>query len=387
MKKEVSLIHCADVHLDAPFSGSGPNGFSQRRRRDLKEVFERIISLVQEKDADYLLVCGDLYEHCYVSPSTIRWLNDQFRRLGPKPVILIPGNHDPHVQNSWYNTFPWSSNVHILTPRAPEYLDVEKGVYFYGIGFDTFRQENLPDMAPPQISPERINICLFHGTVDMTFTQNPYNPIEAEALLRMGFDYYALGHFHGKSEKLARQGILNPGSPEPLGFDEIGEHGVFWATLKKDENSLLRETVFVPVQKRFYRDIELDITGMESGRELRESLRRLAGEYCADEDILRITISGRSPADYQEDFREEARIFRGSFPQIQLVDRIEPAYDLDALSAESNITGAFVRLMREKMLQADEKDKKILEKALCLGLDAITRGMVDSGGIKGLSTE
>lgn len=378
MKNEVSLIHCADVHLDAPFSGAGPNGFSQQRRRDLKEVFERIISLVQEKDADYLLISGDLYEHHYVTASTIRWLNDQFRRIEDKSVILISGNHDPYVQNSWYKSFPWASNVHILTTRAPEYEDVEKGVYFYGIGFDVFRQEHLPVMAPPRINPERINICLFHGTVDMAFTQNPYNPIDSNTLLQMGFDYYALGHFHGKNGKPA-QGVINPGSPEPLGFDEPGEHGVFWVTLKKEDSNLLREAVFVQTQKRFYRELEMDITGMEPGRQLQESLQKLAKAHGANDEILKITIIGRTPAEFLDDFREASQSFLRQYPHVQLADRMEPAYDLDALSEETNLTGVFVRLMREKMLKADENERKLLQKALFLGLDAITRGAVDPG--------
>lgn len=378
MKNEVSLIHCADVHLDAPFSGLSPGGFSQQRRRELKEVFERIISLVQEKNADYLLISGDLYEHHYVTASTIRWLNDQFRRIADKSVILIPGNHDPYVQNSWYKSFPWASNVHILTTRAPEYEDVEKGVYFYGIGFDAFRQEHLPVMASPSISPDRINICLFHGTVDMAFTQNPYNPIDSNDLLQMGFDYYALGHFHSKNGKLV-QGVINPGSPEPLGFDEPGEHGVFWVTLKKEENNLSREATFIQTQKRLYRELKLDTTHMELGRQLQESLQQLAEAHDANNEILKITITGRAPAEYQDDFREAAQSFLRQFPHVQLVDRMEPAYDLDALSEESNLTGVFVRLMREKMLQAGENDRKVLRKALFLGLDAITRGTVEPG--------
>jgi len=64
--------------------------------------------------------------------------------------------------------------------------------------------------------------------VDLDFKDSRYNPMSSGELALLGMDYIALGHFHntlrgvGKSEN-----IYNPGSPEPLGFDEEGEHGVF----------------------------------------------------------------------------------------------------------------------------------------------------------------
>ena len=71
MKKKVSFIHCADVHLDAPFSVFGRENMSSERRKDLKKTFEKIACLVLEKDTDFLLIAGDLYEHEYAARNTI----------------------------------------------------------------------------------------------------------------------------------------------------------------------------------------------------------------------------------------------------------------------------------------------------------------------------
>jgi len=56
MEKRVSFIHCADIHLDAPFSALGKDNLSTERRKDLKKVFGNIIDLVIEKDVDFLLI-------------------------------------------------------------------------------------------------------------------------------------------------------------------------------------------------------------------------------------------------------------------------------------------------------------------------------------------
>jgi DNA repair exonuclease SbcCD nuclease subunit len=377
MKNMISFIHCADLHLDAPFTGTGTGSFSKERRGDLKETFEKIISLVSESNADYLLISGDLYEHHYVTGSTISWLNVQFGKIGDKPCILVPGNHDPYVANSWYKSFRWNPNVHILTTKSPCYLDEQNGVYFYGIGFDTFRQECLPLTEPPHVEPDRINLCLFHGTVDMTFTENAYNPVSSKALSDMGFDYYAAGHFHGRNENLAAQGIVNAGSPEPLGFDETGVHGVYRVILEKKEGHLRREIQFIPVQKRFYRVLELDITGAESVLKFQKNLIELLTRVDMKKDIVRVNINGRMAAGCNPGLSEAEPNPGEMCYHLELCDHTRPDYNLEELAAESNITGVFVRMMLDRIRKSTEEEKKLLEKSLYLGLDAIFRGSVE----------
>ena len=375
--KKVSLVHCADLHLDAPFAGFGSTSLSQQRRRDLKESFQKIISLVLEKNADYLVIPGDLYEHHYAAVSTIHWLNEQFARLGDRQVVLVPGNHDPYVSNSWYKNFSWGSNVHILATASPEYFDETKGACFYGIGFDTFRQEQLPAIPPPTAYPDRINLCLFHGTLDMAFTQSPYNPIDLNTLLGFGLDYYALGHFHGTNDKHADLGVVNAGSPEPLGFDEPGRHGAYWVSLEKQDGRIRREIQFIQLQKRFYRELKLDITGCSSGYKLRKLLEERFDWAALREDILRIKLAGSMPPGMKPDLQAAEEFLHKACFHGQLIDLTEPAYDLNILSFYNNIAGVFVRNMREKIEKADSEEKRMLEKAMQLGLDALLRGSTE----------
>jgi DNA repair exonuclease SbcCD nuclease subunit len=376
----ISLVHCADLHLDAPFTGLGSSSLSRQRRVDLKECFQKIISFVLEKNADYLVISGDLYEHRYVTVSTIHWLNGQFARLGERQVVLVPGNHDPYVSNSWYKSFSWSSNVHILTTNSPEYFDEAKGVYFYGIGFDTFRQERLPEIPPPSAGPDRINICLFHGTLDMAFTQSPYNPIDLNTLLELGLDYYALGHFHGTNAAYTDLGVINCGSPEPLGFDEPGQHGVYWVTLEKQNGNISRDIQFIRLQKRFYREMLLDITGCSSGFKLQKLLEDGFDWDTLREDILRVKLTGRIPSGAKPDLHAAEEFLQKACFHAQLIDLTEPAYDLDMLAADNNIAGVFVRNMREKIEKAGGEEKRLLEKAMQLGLDALLHGSLELHG-------
>ncbi|NLM28373.1 MAG: DNA repair exonuclease [Clostridiaceae bacterium] len=377
MVQEVSFVHCADIHLDASFKGDGSHSFSSERRKDLKKTFEAIINIVLEKDADFLLISGDLYEHDYASKSTINWLNEQFSKLGDKPVVIVTGNHDPYVKNAWYRIYPWRENVRILTTASPEFMDNTRNVYFYGIGFDTFRQERLPDIKPPSISTEKINICLFHGTLDMDFTGNPYNPVSSEELHRLGFDYYALGHFHRKNESLAEAGMIYPGSPEPLGFDEQGEHGVYFVSISKENGKAETRYHFIQIQQRKYVEYNLDAGGIQSEEELIKRAELLLSSSNAERDIVKINLSGRIPADISLDLAALEHALADRCFSLDINDCTYPDYDLDELAKEKNITGVFINMMKEKIDNASGDEKQMLEKALYLGLEALLTGKVD----------
>ena len=58
MKSSISFIHCADIHLDAPFSAMGKEDFSTERRKDLKKTFEKIVDMTIEHDVDFLIISG-----------------------------------------------------------------------------------------------------------------------------------------------------------------------------------------------------------------------------------------------------------------------------------------------------------------------------------------
>lgn len=376
MKKRVSFIHCADIHLDAPFSVLGKENLSTERRRDLKKTFEYIVDLTLENNADFLIISGDLYEHDYVARNTIGWLNEQFKRIGQKPVIIVPGNHDPYVKNSWYRSYQWHDNVHILTTQNPEFFDENLNVYFYGIGFDTFHQENLPVQKPPEILPHRINICLFHGTLDMQFTQSAYNPVDSDYLTGIGFDYYALGHFHSRNEELFKKGIINPGSPEPFGFDEKGDHGVYLVELTKDEDLKINYS-FIKTQQRAYYEIDLSIDDVETSGKLAEKLANTLSLYDSKKNIFKINLKGRLYPVLHIDVRALEQQFEEICFSIIFNDCTRPAYDLEELGKEKTLTGVFVRKMKDRIDNADQEEKLILEKALYLGLEALLEGNID----------
>ena len=65
----LKLIHAADLHLDSPFAGLRPERAAQRRREQRK-LLERLAALAAEKQADLVLLAGDLLDGSTVYQET-----------------------------------------------------------------------------------------------------------------------------------------------------------------------------------------------------------------------------------------------------------------------------------------------------------------------------
>ena len=57
----IKIIHGADFHLDSPFSGLTPERAAQRRGEQ-RELLDRLAALAREKQADLVLLAGDLLD-------------------------------------------------------------------------------------------------------------------------------------------------------------------------------------------------------------------------------------------------------------------------------------------------------------------------------------
>lgn len=389
-RDRIRFVHCADVHLDYPFGGRGLREYSEMRRKDVWKTFESIIRLAEDERADFLLVCGDLYEHDYASRTTIQRVSGLFERLAV-PVVILPGNHDPYVANSWYKTWKWPDNVFILGQDRPSILLEDLGTFIHGVGFSSFRQD-APDLAAvSRPDGDRFNIFMLHGTLDMNFSSHPFNPVSSGELAELGYDYYALGHFHGRKTDFLLKNAANPGSPEPLGFDETGDHGVLLVTMERDADGIKRLDVReVNLAQKRYVLQELDMEGAGSHEEASFRLKELLETLEPGRDIPRVTIKGRTPIVLNLD--ELKKPWLESFPWLQLLDETRECYDYEAISSQQNLKGAFVREMLQRIKECtengDEEQAMILSAALDLGIEALDKGRIDTsfdGGLFGRS--
>lgn len=384
--RTIKLIHCADLHLDAPFREYGQGTYAETRRQDIRKAFTNILERVREEKADLLLISGDLYEHNTVTKSTMDWLYMKLSEVRV-PVFVIPGNHDPYLLNSWYRTWDWPSNVIILSPDKPQRILEDQKINIYGMGFASFK-EDKPDLAKvaPRINGY-INIMMIHGTLDMDFTQQAYKPVTSADLDELGYDYYAFGHFHSTRDDYNLKNAVNPGSPEPLGFDEPGIHGAFVVTLKEEQGRVAVEKERFDTALRVYHDKQLDISGCKTLGEVKIRLLGLLEGLNPDRDITRITLKGMTDLTLEPEMLSS--FVTDQWLYLKIINDTRIAFDIDSIEKDPSLRGAFAREMKErlkKVLEALEKEpgntelkkeEERISRALLYGLEALQNGKIE----------
>ena len=98
----LKVLHGADFHLDSPFSGLKPDA-AARRRGEQRELLARLTDLAREREADLVLLSGDLLDGDLVFRETVQALA---RALGPEHLpydqmciqhfCSSPGEHRPN---------------------------------------------------------------------------------------------------------------------------------------------------------------------------------------------------------------------------------------------------------------------------------------------------
>lgn len=133
----MKFVHIADMHFDTPFTTLSAKGnFGQIRRREQREIFQRVIQYIKENEIDYLFIAGDFYEHSSIRKTTIEYINELFKTIPETTIFITPGNHDPYIKESMYQTYSWSENVKIFTGEV-ERVETEEAD-FYGVRFFRF---------------------------------------------------------------------------------------------------------------------------------------------------------------------------------------------------------------------------------------------------------
>lgn len=353
----LKIIHGADFHLDSPFAGLIPERAAQRRREQ-RELLDRLAGLAREKRADLVLLAGDLLDSQRVYPETTRALRAALAAV-PCPVYIAPGNHDFYNSRSVWAALDWSENVHIFTDSGLEQIDLP-GCTLWGRAFPDPHQDTCPLEGLEVPNDGKLHIACLHGCVG---TGNDYGPIALSDIASSGLDYLALGHVHQNSglQKEGNTFWAYPGCPEGRGFDEPGEKGVLYVEAEPGRVN----AQFIPMARRRYEILSVDITGAVDP----VAAVRTAAPGNASDLICRVILTGER---LSPDLAALDRALSPEFYGLTLIDRTRLPQDLWARREEDALTGLFLRSMWEQC-QA-EPDNALYQLAARYGLAALEGG-------------
>lgn len=340
----MKFIHIADIHFDAAFRFlNSRSNLGKIRRLDQRTIFNNIIDRVKSNEINYLFISGDLYEQKFIKESTIEYINSKFLEIPNTKIFISPGNHDPYLNNSFYNTYKWADNVHIFKGEV-EKIETDDA-YIYGFGFTNFNCESNINVT---LNHDKLNILVMHASLD---GQDTYNPITSVYLKQLGFDYVALGHIH-KTNINTGNNIIYPGSPISMGFDELGEHGIIEGEFSNKLNLKFIKTD----EKKFIEKI-IDVSEISSIDELIETINKTE---ISDNKIFKITLIGSKNFDLAPNILD---LLNRNI--IKIKDKTTIKYDLVSISKENTLKGMFVRNLLKKL----PDNPKEVEKALSITLE------------------
>lgn len=214
------ILHTADWQLGLPLLRLRDDRGAEARAERFRCV-ERIAALAKAENVDAVVVAGDVFDDNQVSPRVLQQARDALEAFAPIPVLLVPGNHDAAEPGNILERVPRDrpslSHVHVLTTFDP--LELDGVVYF---PCPLLRRDTLAD--PTDGLPERdsgdtrVRIAISHGPVLDFGSGDAHNRIDFEAVERKGFDFLALGDWHGLKQVSAR--TWYPGAPEATRFVE-----------------------------------------------------------------------------------------------------------------------------------------------------------------------
>ena len=190
------LLHTSDVHLGAytsePWRESGELEPALR-------AFEHVLDLGKEAEVDVVVIAGDFFDHVRVKRPYVEATGELLAGVG-RPVVILPGNHDPAMPDGVYDKFPdaFPVNVHIISSAEGELVVLdEHGVQFWGQAHESYN-----DFAPAAVCPawrhypdrHLWRVAIAHGYYVGTGESRYSYQIRAADIAGLDADYVALGH-------------------------------------------------------------------------------------------------------------------------------------------------------------------------------------------------
>ncbi|BBY02004.1 metallophosphoesterase family protein [Mycobacterium seoulense] len=222
------FLHTADWQLGMTrhfLAGDAQPRYSAARR----DAVAGLGALAAEVGAEFVVVCGDVFEHNQLPPRVVGQSLEAMRAIGI-PVYLLPGNHDPLDASSVYTSA-------LFTAERPDNVVVldQAGVHQVRPGLEIvaapWRSKapttDLVADVLEKLTPEPVTrILVAHGGVDALDPDRDKPSLIRlaaldDALANGTVHYVALGDKHSRTHVGDSGRVWYSGAPEVTNFDDV----------------------------------------------------------------------------------------------------------------------------------------------------------------------
>lgn len=298
------FIHTADIHLDSPLRSLAMRNsdLAELVGNATREALVAIVDMCLEERVDALIIAGDLYDGDQTSMKTARFLAGQLHRLHGADIetYIIRGNHDALSRITQELILPPSVK---LFGRRAETVELRRGnlnVAIHGLSFaEPHAYESLLPKYRPPVS-DAANIGIMHTSLAGAPGHDLYAPCNVSDLHGWGYDYWALGHVHLRSQHAGEQTVVMPGMPQGRDINEAGEKTVSLVTINDDRSIVVEERLTSIAQ---FERITVDLTPVATWRDAVDLIERAfakARERTRSQHLVgRLRLDGTTPLTWQ----------------------------------------------------------------------------------------
>jgi exonuclease SbcD len=261
------FIHTADIHLDSPLRSLAMRDpiLAELIGDASRQALTAIVDLCIDEQVDALVVAGDLYDGDQTSMKTARFLASQMQRLHESNIatFIIRGNHDSLSRITQELIFPPSVTIFGGRAHAVEMMGGDIPVAIHGL---SFVRPHAPDSLLDKYQrpkPDTVNIGIMHTSLAGVPGHDLYAPCKAIDLHAWGFDYWALGHIHVRSEHAGERAVVMPGMPQGRDINEAGEKTVTLVTVRDDRSLTVEQR---PTSVAQFERIPVDLSSASTWR-------------------------------------------------------------------------------------------------------------------------
>ncbi|MDO4800274.1 MAG: DNA repair exonuclease [Bacillota bacterium] len=350
----MKLLHLSDCHFSVGFANKSRE-VRRALRESIRDSFRQAIDYTLLHELDLILIAGDLFDTNDVKSADGDFVLSQLRRATEAGIYVVyaAGNHDdrgveaivPEIRG--LERFLLFSDGRVrsesITLRSGETVTLVGNGYSY---------EPVSAASYPRRG-DGIHIGIAHMSIDTVSappTKVKYNANSLDSLRSLRYDYFALGHIHKRQMLTDR--IAYSGSLQGLHINETGPKGGYLVELKSGGREIadirITEVNFNGI---VFEQSRIDLTGMESLRELRSAikthLRTLRAGYvrlqAGGTTALYSTLYRDGEQEWLDGIAEECGMIGLEF----VLSDLRPEVDLVSKQSENTLLGIMLRRVEE----------------------------------------
>src|SRR5690625_4613498 len=252
-----------------------PDTIFEQVRQSTFHAFDYLIKIAIQKNVDFILLVGDLFDHERQSLKAQVYLKNAFEKLESHSiqVFLSYGNHDHINGNPYQISFP--HNVHIFPSEKVTsfafYKNGQRLASIYGFSYENRSiTKNKINEYKLENAEVPFHIAMLHGSIVGNKLHDPYAPFKLTDLYNTHFDYWALGHIHKKEILSETPPIIYPGNTQGRHRNESGEKGFYY--IEMSENKLNKQ--FIKSNVIQFETISIDLNDEETIDQIRDKINK-----------------------------------------------------------------------------------------------------------------